>query len=84
MKTTHEIARDLLALPDVPLLVEGWCEMNNHEVAVKMRDADETGAILFQKVVDVEKEKAFWASAAIDYIRHSIRYGQMPLPVSKS
>ena len=25
MSTTHEVARALLQLPDVELLVEGWC-----------------------------------------------------------
>lgn len=29
MKTTHELARELLALPDVPVLVELWCGWHN-------------------------------------------------------
>jgi hypothetical protein len=53
MKTTHDIACELLALPNVPLKVEGWCEMRGHEMVAQMTEYDPEGAaILMQKCVD--------------------------------
>lgn len=49
-KTTHEMARELLALPDVPLVIEAWCGMENHEMSAGMTEYDPTGtAIIWQK-----------------------------------
>ncbi len=50
MKTTHQIARELLELPDVPLQIEMWCRMEGHETAVDFREEDET-AIIWQKPI---------------------------------
>jgi len=50
MKTTHQIARELLALPDVELVIEGWCQMNGHTMAAAMTDYDPEGtAIIWQQ-----------------------------------
>lgn len=49
-KTTHEMARELLALPDVKLVIEMWCEMRGHEMSADMTAYDSTGtAIIWQK-----------------------------------
>lgn len=49
MKTTHDIAKELLALPNVKLVVEGWCKMGGHETTVEMTEYDPDGtAILMQ------------------------------------
>ncbi len=37
-KTTHQIAAELLALPDVPLHIEMWCEMDGYETVAKMAE----------------------------------------------
>lgn len=52
MKTTHQIAKELLALPDVPLVIEGWVGMSSygHETIAVMTEYDPTGtAILVQR-----------------------------------
>ena len=49
MKTTHRIARELLALPDVPLHIEGWCRMDNREMVAELTDYSDQEAILWQK-----------------------------------
>lgn len=49
MKTTHQIAAELLALPDVPLVIEGWCMMDNHEMVAKITDYCDGTAIIMQK-----------------------------------
>jgi len=46
MKTTHEIARELLKLPDVPLLVEGWCRANDEEIEARMTAYDPEGTAI--------------------------------------
>lgn len=64
MKTTHQIAKELLALPDVKLIVEGWCSRQGYELTAKMTQCDPSGtAILVQKCVDdkVSKETQEWA-----------------------
>ena len=48
-KTTHEMARELLALPDLPLHIEMWCEMDNHEMTASITDYDPGHAIIWQK-----------------------------------
>jgi hypothetical protein len=59
MKTTHEIARELLALPDVPLVVEGWTtEWVGHEMVAEMTEYDPKGtAIIWQKPIDAPASK---------------------------
>ncbi len=51
-KTTHELAAELLALPNVPVVVELWGEMDGYEMVAKMTkyDPDKT-AIICQKRV---------------------------------
>jgi hypothetical protein len=49
MKTTHQIAAELLALPDIPLIIEGWCVMDNHEMVAKITDYCDNTAIIMQK-----------------------------------
>jgi hypothetical protein len=49
MKTTHQIARELLALPDVELVIEGWCPMDNHEMVAEITSYDENTVIIWQK-----------------------------------
>jgi hypothetical protein len=63
MKTTHQLAKELLALPDVDLVVEGWCQMRGHELAAKMTQYDPDGTvILIQECVDkkVAEEMKKW------------------------
>jgi hypothetical protein len=47
--TTHEMARQLLSLPDINLVIEGWCIMNNHEMTASITDYSEDDAIIWQK-----------------------------------
>ena len=50
MKTTHQMAGELLALPDVPLVIEMWCRMSDHEMVAEMTEYDSEGtAIIWQK-----------------------------------
>lgn len=50
MKTTHELARELIALPDKPIKVEGWSDLEDHDVTAKMTRYDPEGtAILVQR-----------------------------------
>jgi len=64
MKTTHQIARELLALPDIPLLIEGWYRMDHHEMAASITDYDPNRAILWQKpdssLLPVEHPGSTW------------------------
>jgi len=47
---THQIAQELLALPDVELVIEGWCQMAGYTMAVAMTNYDPEGtAILWQQ-----------------------------------
>lgn len=52
MKTTHQVAQELLELPNVELVIEGWCDMQSlgytMEAAMTGYDPDGT-AILWQK-----------------------------------
>ena len=48
-KTTHQIATELLALPDIPLVIEGWCMMDNHEMIAEITSYDDNEAIIWQK-----------------------------------
>ncbi len=53
MKTTHQIAMDLLALPDVPLVIEMWCVMDGYETVARMTEYDPEGtAIICQEKVE--------------------------------
>ena len=38
MKTTHQIAKELLGLPDVRLCVEMWCLQDYEEIIAKMAE----------------------------------------------
>ena len=51
MKTTHQMARELLALPDVRLVIEGWCmTWDRPEMVADMTEYDPEGtAIIWQK-----------------------------------
>lgn len=49
--TTHELARELLELPDVRLVVEGWCGGRDSRIYAVMSGFDSEGtAILVQRV----------------------------------
>lgn len=49
-KTTHTLALELLALPDVPILIEGWICHAGTEIVAKMTNYDPTGtAILVER-----------------------------------
>lgn len=49
-KTTHELAKELLDLPDVSVGVELWCERENYEpVAVMTQYVPDDRAIIVQK-----------------------------------
>jgi hypothetical protein len=57
MKTTHQIAKELLALPDVLLVVEYWIMQapSTHEMVAEMTDYDPEGtAIIRQKRIEVK------------------------------
>lgn len=47
--TTHQMAKALLDLPDVPLIIEGWCRLDNHEMTASITDYDDEVAIIWQK-----------------------------------
>ena len=51
--TTHEMAKQLLALPDVPLVIEGLVTMTwSHETVAEMTGYDPEGtAIIWQKPI---------------------------------
>lgn len=56
-KTTHEMARELLLLPDVPLVIDGWCEMDGYEMVADMTLYDPDGtAIIWYKRANHAKE----------------------------
>ena len=76
MKTTHDIAKELLALPNVPLVIEGWCEMRGHETTVQMTGYDPEGtAIMVQKCVDekVAAETRQWMKDHTEVVWMNIR-----------
>ena len=45
-KTTHQMAAELLALPDVPLEIEMWCRMDGYEQVAKMTEYDPDGTAI--------------------------------------
>ncbi len=45
--TTHEMARQLLDLPDVRLTIQGWATMNNHQMTAEITGYDENTAIIW-------------------------------------
>lgn len=50
-KTTHEMAKELLALPDIPLVIEGWCDMPGYAMTAELTDYDNKVAIIWQKPI---------------------------------
>jgi hypothetical protein len=57
-KTTHQMACELLALPDVPLVIETWCTEDDKEMVAEMTGYDPEGtAIIWQKPNKPEDEK---------------------------
>ena len=52
MKITHEVARELLELPDVPLAIEMRCILRGYEITACMTEYDPEGtAILVQRKI---------------------------------
>ena len=48
--TTHQMANRLLELPNIQLVIEGWCVMKNHEISADLTEYDPEGeAIIWQK-----------------------------------
>jgi len=63
MKTTHQIANELLQLPDVPLEIEGWCRVDKYEVVAEMTaHSPDSVAIIWQK----PDESYDWVQEGID------------------
>ena len=58
MKTTHELARELLALPDVPVLVELWCGWHNPTAVMSGCDPEGTAFIVNRDEADPLPEEA--------------------------
>jgi hypothetical protein len=50
MKTTHQLAEELLKLPDVSVVVEGWCDMEGYEPGAKMTSYDPGGTAIIMQV----------------------------------
>lgn len=49
MKTTHQLARELYLLPDVPVVIEYWASIRGHEPTALMTEYDPDGtAIIVQ------------------------------------
>lgn len=49
MKTTHELAKELMELPDMEIVVEGWISHRGYEIAAVRSGFDpERVAILVQ------------------------------------
>lgn len=46
MKTTHELGKELLALPNVPVVVEYWCSDNRQEPVPLMTEYDPEGTAM--------------------------------------
>lgn len=49
MKTTHELARELLSLPNVRVVIEQWCSMDGYEPTALMTEYDLHTAIIVQR-----------------------------------
>lgn len=56
MKTTHQLAEELLALPNVKLIVEGWCDMEDNEPVAKMTAYDPWETAILVQSLAKEKE----------------------------
>lgn len=66
MKTTHQLAAELLALPDVRIVTEGWLASTNHEPAAVMTSYDPQGtAIIMQKSINQTKNQTMNETLAI-------------------
>lgn len=48
MTTTHELAKKLMALPDMKLIVEGWISDDESKIEPKVTDYDDEVVILVQ------------------------------------
>lgn len=59
MKTTHQLAKELLTLPDVQLVVEYWIMMDStHEIVAEMTKYDpKNTAIIWQKPNNAKSAK---------------------------
>ena len=71
---THELAKQLLALPDVPVVIEGWVPMRGYETTAKMTEYDPEGqAIIVQKCVDpkAEEEMRKWVEENSTWVWHT-------------
>lgn len=56
MKTTHQIARELLALPDVRLVVEYWIMLGEeYEMVAEMTEYDTEGTAIIQQKRRIRK-----------------------------
>lgn len=55
MKTTHQLAAELMELPDVPVLVNGWILIDNFEVTARMSEYDPSGTAF---IVQAPKESS--------------------------
>ena len=63
MKATHELAQELLALPNVPLVVEGWCRQPGLVLTAVMAEYDPDGeAILVQATPATAPAAPLWRS----------------------
>jgi hypothetical protein len=56
MKTTHQIARELLDMPDVPLHIEGWRMGWDDEIVVREADHILSGVILMNRESPISRE----------------------------
>lgn len=57
--TTHQMAKQLLELPDVELLIEGWIRMDGYTMTASMTSYDpKHTAIIWQKPKRKKKTKA--------------------------
>lgn len=58
MKTTHQLARELYLLPDVPVVIEYWASIQGHEPTALMTEYDPDGtAIIVQYPVKDSPKK---------------------------
>lgn len=46
MKTTHQLAHELLSLPDVEVVLEGSCHGEDYEIGTKLTSYDKNKAIV--------------------------------------
>ena len=58
MKTTHQMARELLALPDVPLYIDEWFyHWGDREIVAEMTNNPEGTALIWQKPVNQNEKR---------------------------